>query len=844
MTVAGRTPGPNRRQPISTYRLQLGPDLSFDGAAARLDYYRELGVTDLYLSPILQAAPGSTHGYDVVDHARISAVMGGRTAFERLARQAHDRGMGIIVDVVPNHMAVPTPAYHNRALWSVLAEGVDSPYSSWFDVDWTASNARVLMPILGARIGEVLGAGDLSLERMVVPGQGTSPTAVLRYHEHVLPVRPGTEALPLAELVDLQPYRLAHWRVADEELNYRRFFDVGTLAAVRVEDDAVFEATHGLLLELFAAGHIDGFRIDHPDGLADPRKYFARLAAATGGAWVVAEKILEAEEELPGAWEVAGTTGYDAMWRVQALFVDPAGGRSLGKTMQRLTGDARGDLEAITEEAKRQVVTGPLYAEVERLTTLLSDICEADVRLRDHTWRALRDCVMALLVAFDRYRAYVEPGQPPSPTSERVMEQAAARAATGLAEDRLDTLAVVVDLLLGREAGSAGRLHEPRRAEAVIRFQQACGAVMAKGVEDTAFYRWTHLVSLCEVGGAPQHFGIPADDLHRWARATAAAHPATMTAGSTHDTKRGEDVRARLSVLSEYADDWGNLVSDLQERTADARPASIDGRTENLLWQTLAGTWSADGPIGADRLGAYLLKASREAKTWTSWAAPDEAAEDDLMAYAAHLLADPAVAAAFRQWGRHTAQAVRATVLGTKLVQLTLPGVADVYQGTESLVTALVDPDNRRPVDATALAEELRRLDAGASPTGLAAEKLWLTAAALRLRRAHPGAFAGPGAGYQPLPTTSGHAVAFARTSRDEPRAITVVTRLGASLQQHGGWHEHTVVLPAGRWRDVLGRPDAEPLAGGAQPLAALLRKRPVALLAPAGGEPPTREGG
>jgi (1->4)-alpha-D-glucan 1-alpha-D-glucosylmutase len=411
------------------------------------------------------------------------------------------------------------------------------------------------------------------------------------------------------------------------------------------------------------------------------------------------------------------------------------------------------------------------------------------------------------------------------------MAEAAERARASIGEGHHETLEVVVALLLGREAGSAGRTAEPARAEVAVRFQQVCGAVMAKGVEDTAFYRWTQLVSLCEVGGAPQHFGIPPDDLHAWARGAASAMPATMTAGSTHDTKRGEDVRARISVLSELADEWVDLVGDLRERTAAGRPADLDGRTENLMWQTLAGTWGALGPISAERLTGYLVKASREAKVWTTWSAPDLAAEQAMTGYAAALLGDPDVIGAFEAWVRRTAPAVRAVVLGTKLVQLTLPGVADVYQGTESLVTALVDPDNRRPVDAAELAARLKRLDDGALPHDLAEEKLALTAAVLRLRRDHAGAFVGPVAGYRPLPTSTGHAVAFARTEDGRPRAVTLVTRLSTTLQAHGGWDEHTVVLPEGTWRDVLAGPAAAPLAGGQQELATVLRARPVALL-------------
>lgn len=827
---ARNLPGPGRRVPTSTYRLQLGRDLSFDEVLQRLDYYVALGVTDLYLSPILLAAPGSTHGYDVVDHARISEVMGGREGFERLADDAHSRGLGIVVDLVPNHMMVPTPEYHNRAFWSVLAQGIDSPYSSWFDVDWTSENGRVLMPILGASIGEVLSAGGLTLETMAIPGHSPEPQTVLRYHQHVLPVRRGTESLALAELVDRQHYRLADWRVANRELNYRRFFDVRALAAIRVERDDVFHATHALLLELFRAGHIDGFRIDHPDGLADPRQYFTRLSEATGRAWVVAEKILAADEEIPADWRVAGTTGYDAMWRIQALFVDPAGDLPLGEVMRTLTGDVRGDLEHLVRDAKREIVADLLPTEVKRLTSLLADVCRADPGLGDHTWRGLSECVVALLVEFDCYRAYVVPGEAPGQTSERVMAAAAERARSGLDERLHDTLRAVVDLLLGRGARIAGQT-EPKRAEAIVRFQQVTGAAMAKGLEDTAFYRWTHLVSLCEVGGAPQHFGIRPDELHTWARYASASVPATMTAGSTHDTKRGEDVRARLGVLSQFSQEWGELVRRLQELTAGPRPPGIDGRAENLLWQTLAGTWTEDGPISADRLLAYLVKASREAKTWTSWQAPNLPAEEALTGFVTHLVTDPDVAQAFQAWVRRTAAAVRAVVLGAKLVQLTLPGVADVYQGTESLVTALVDPDNRGPVDADVLAERLRRMDAGAAPSGLADEKLSVTAAALRLRRAIPGAFVGALADYQPLPTSTDHAFAFVRSEKGQARAVTVASRLTTSLNRQGGWQQHTVVLPEGQWRNVLAGPASEPIEGGTQELAPLLRESPVALL-------------
>jgi (1->4)-alpha-D-glucan 1-alpha-D-glucosylmutase len=499
--------------------------------------------------------------------------------------------------------------------------------------------------------------------------------------------------------------------------------------------------------------------------------------------------------------------------------------------MEKLTGDARGDLPGIVRRAKREIVATLLEAEVEGLTILLDGICRADVRLREHTRLALQECVVALLVELDRYRAYVVPGEVPSRTSEDVMAAAARRAQDVLDPGRHDTLQAVVDLLLGRQAGRGGQT-EPMRAYVILRFQQVTGAVMAKGVEDTAFYRWTHLVSLCEVGGAPERFAVTPDELHAWARYASASIPATMTAGSTHDTKRGEDVRARLGVLSQYPQEWANLVGLLKKLTASQRPQGLDGRTENLLWQTLTGTWTEDGPMGATRLGAYLIKASREAKTWTSWQAPDPAAEESLTGFLTHLVTDPDVAHALDGWVAGTAPAVRAAVLGTKLVQLTLPGVADVYQGTESQVITLVDPDNRGPVDAGTLAERLRQLDAGSAPLGLADEKLALTAAALRLRQAIPGAFVGAGAGYLPLPTSTAHAVAFARTEEHQPGAITLVSRLTATLTRSGGWRQHTVVLPEGPWRNVLDGPAAAPLHGGPQVLAPILGTRPVALLA------------
>ncbi len=815
------------RLPTSTYRLQLGPDLTFAGAAAKVDYLAELGVTDLYLSPILTAAPGSTHGYDVVDHTTLSPVLGGREGFEQLVATARAAGMGIIVDVVPNHMAVPTPASVNAALWSVLAQGQNSPYADFFDVEW-GDEGTVLMPVLGQRLGTVLANGELSVQYPDEPEHGLSgQDPVLCYYEHRFPIRPGTENLPLEQLLERQHYRLAYWRVADEELNYRRFFDVGTLVAVRVELPHVFDATHGLLLELVDAGLIDGLRVDHPDGLADPRGYFRTLHQRIGGRWSVAEKILEPDETLPGDWPTSGTTGYDASWRIGQVLTDPAGAAGLGALMFDLAGDTPGTLPTVIEASKRQIVTGSLRAEVERLAALVWDICHEDIRLRDHTRRAITDCLSELLVAAERYRAYVVPGEPAHPHSRALVEHWAAQAAGRLHDERTETLQVITDLILGEEVGSAGRRLEASRNEFVVRFQQVCGAVMAKGVEDTAFYRWTHLVSLCEVGGAPARFAIGPDELHAWAGAIQLAHPASMTAGSTHDNKRGEDVRARIGVLSEFADEWVDLVHQLRALTAGVR-GQLNGRTENLLLQVLAGTWTHDGPISAQRLGDYLVKASREAKDWTTWTEQDTGGETALRSVVEFVVSDADVAALMDAWVRRTEHAVRVATLSTKALQLTVPGVADVYQGSESTLVALVDPDNRGPVDHGPLQQVLARLDSGAQPDNLGQEKLRLVAQTLRLRRRTPQAFVGPRAGYLPLPTSTGHAVAYARTVDDRPYALTIATRLPVALGKVGGWGENTVVLPDGRWRDVL---TGTSVQGGSQPLGELLRHSPVAIL-------------
>ena len=830
-------PSPGRPVPVSTYRLQIRAEQGFDDAAALVDYLADLGVSHVYLSPVLAATPGSAHGYDVLDHSRLSQDAGGRAAFDRLAAAAHERGLGLVVDVVPNHMTVPSPVRLNKPLWSVLREGPSSPFASWFDIAWrpfrggTTAEAgganAVLMPVLGDRIGAVLARGEVTLDT-----SGDEP--VLRYFDHEFPVRAGTEQLPLAELVDRQWYRLAYWKVADDELNYRRFFDVDTLVAVRVEDPEVFLATHALLLELQAAGQVDGFRIDHPDGLADPRGYLRRLAEATGGAWVVVEKILEGEETLPDDWPCAGTTGYDALREIGGLFVDPSGGAPLLHAWHDLstrgaTPQVRGDMASVSELAKREVISQSLFTEVARLVELLRQICRTDVRLRDHTRRSLTRAVTEILVAFERYRAYVVPGEPAPGDQAALVEHAADEARRILPDDLADTVDLVRDLLLGREAGSAGRMDEKLRAELMVRFQQTCGPVMAKGIEDTAFYRSFLLSSLNEVGGDPDRFASSREHFHAFAAHLVTNWPTAMTTLSTHDTKRSEDARARLHVLSERPISWHRLVLDLTELVDTS---DVDGATEYLLWQTLVATWdTATGqPIPAERLHGYLLKAVREAKIRTTWTEQDEDYEQAVLDLADEACAHPQVLELINAFLARTAPLVRTVVLGQKLLQLTMPGVPDVYQGTEIVDLSLVDPDNRRPVDFTRRRELLARLDSGAKPSGLDEEKLLVTSRALRLRRDLPEVFVGTDCTYAPLPTTTELLVAFERgTTDDGARVVVLATRMQRTLDDLGGWGDHRVGLPPGEWQDVL---TGRTVTGGdLVPVAGLLSGLPVALL-------------
>jgi (1->4)-alpha-D-glucan 1-alpha-D-glucosylmutase len=767
--------------PRSTYRVQVRPDFGFAATAQLTDYLADLGVTHLYTAPLLQAAPGSVHNYDVVDPTRANDQLGGEPGRLALVAAARERGLGIVVDIVPNHVGVAVPIA-NPAWWDLLKHGTDSRYARWFDIDW--QRGRLLIPIL-ADSAEAL--KDLRVE-----------DGELRYFEHRFPLAPGTGEGTPQEVHDRQHYELGSWRRANRDLNYRRFFAVSTLAAVRVEDPDVFHGTHDEVLRWYARGEVDGIRVDHPDGLTDPGGYLARLHEAAPHAWLVVEKITEHGEELP-AWPVAGTTGYDALREINGLFIDPAAEAAFTALDTELAG-APTDWPALVYRSKREVVDRLLLAELRRLARVAAgEPSEApgrpDVKGLDALFDA-EEALAELLSSFEVYRSYLPEG------SDHLAKAVAAARRT-----RPD-LAAPLDALVPR-------LGDPS-SELALRFQQTSGAVMAKGVEDTAFYRWTRFIALNEVGGDPSYFGTTPADFHAAAAYRQRRWPASMTTLSTHDTKRSEDVRARLAVLAELPDDWTTLV----RRWSGAAPLP-DGSFAHLLWQTVVGAW----PLEPDRLHAYLEKAAREANTSTGWDDPDTDFETAMHDVAERIYDDPVLSVEVDEFARRIAPYGWSNSLGQKVLQLAGPGVPDVYQGNELWDYSLVDPDNRRAVDFDARRALLARIDSGWEPplddTGAA--KLLLVARALRLRRDRPELFDS----YTPLAASgpaAEHAVAF-----DRGGAVAVATRLPVGLERRGGWGATVLPLPDGEWTDQL---TGARFAGGRVPMTALLGTYPVALLA------------
>lgn len=771
-----------RPVPSSTYRLQLSADLTFDDARRLLPYLRDLGVGWLYLSPVLQATPGSSHGYDVVDPTRIDEDRGGEAAFDELCRDAHRHGLGVLVDIVPNHVGVARPEL-NSWWWSVLEQGRDSPFAAAFDVDWPAGDDKVLLPVLGD--------DDLAPDGAVSHLDVADGT--LRYHEHRFPLAPGS-AQPgddPQQVLDRQHYALRPWREESIGLNYRRFFGVSSLAAVRVEDLDVFEAAHAQVRRWFGSGLVDGLRVDHPDGLRHPGGYLVMLAHAMDGGYLVVEKILEPGEELPRAWPVHGTTGYEALGLIDRVLVDPDGAEALLALDQQLRARPR-EWADLLHDAKLEVTRVILGPEVSRLTRELArDLPHASEE-------RMAAVVEELLACFPVYRSYL-------PEGAHHLERAAAEA-TRRRPDLTDLTEEVCRLL------SDGA------RPAALRFQQTSGMVMAKGAEDRAFYRWSPLTSLDEVGGDPGTLAITATEFHTAMRERLLRYPDAMTTTSTHDTKRGEDVRARIHALAELPDWWNETLRGLL-----AAVPVPDAGLGNLLWQTIIGCW----PASEERVAAYAEKAMREAGQRTTWTDPDQGFETAVQRAVHAAYSDQAVHEMVEAAAAKLAPYGWSNGLAAKLVALTVPGMPDVYQGSELWEQSLVDPDNRRPVDFEGRRRMLRDLDAtGSSPPARPTRiddvgwaKLHLVSTVLRLRRDRPELFTD----YQPVQVTgraADHVLAF-----DRGGVIAVATRLPVELERRGGWDDTRLVLPGGRYRDALTGRWADPGLGQ------LLEHLPVAVL-------------
>jgi (1->4)-alpha-D-glucan 1-alpha-D-glucosylmutase len=778
--------------PDSTYRFQLTPRVGFAELGDYAKYLKQLGVTTAYLSPILQAVPGSQHGYDVIDHSQISADLGGEEQFVAAAAQLADQGIGIVVDVVPNHVALPTPESLNPALWSVLRDGPDSEYASWFDID-PSDGQPILLPILGARIDEVIDAGEL----VVDPAGGPGGEPVLRYFDHELPVRAGTASLSTEELLSAAYYRLAYWHIAGEELNYRRFFDVDTLVAIRVEDPEVFTRTHEVLLRLMAGGTVTGLRIDHPDGLADPEGYLATLAAAADHPWVVVEKILAPLEKLSSSWECVGTTGYGAAVTLTALFCDLDGAGVMQGAFAETTGEFASWPE-VALNAKREMLSTILFSELQRLATLAHSACQTNVRWKDYSLKGLTEGLTEFLAHMEVYRAYVRPGHPiPLVSADQLS------AAADAACESLPLRCAEITLLKAMASGELGRSEVID--DFVIRFQQTSGPVLAKGVEDTASYRWFPLASLCDVGAEPDMFGGDLDTFHRWCLDRKAAMPATMNALSTHDTKRSEDVRARINVFSEVPEKWLDWIQDWQylsdpfEFGEPGETMVRDARTEWLLWQTVVGAW----PIDRQRMGDYLIKAVREAKLHTSWVEPNETYELALSDYLDAIYDNATLMESFRLAAAYLDPGFVANSLGQRALQLFIPGIPDTYQGCETVNLSLVDPDNRRPLDPAGLNEIFDRSQSEISDpyADHEAAKMRLSTEGLHLRQRHPDAV-GPQGAYVPLLASGGaaaHVIGFMRGDSVIALALRHTMRLDSAELE-----ATTMGLPDGQWFNLL----------------------------------------
>ncbi len=875
-------------RPSATYRVQLHQEFGFPAAAGAVGYLARLGVSHMYCSPYLQAVRGSTHGYDIVDFHRVNGELGGDGGFAELTAALARHGLGQVVDIVPNHMAAAGQV--NRWWWDVLENGPLSRYAPYFDIDWEgpdeSSRATVLAPILGDHYGRVVDRGELTVQWqagsfVVRYYEHELPVSPRTFDEILEPAaeRSGSRALSdlasafgrlphaseadrdssaerhrrkeillerlggvrtdnpstvkaidvelkrlnddphrLDQLLRRQNYRLAFWRTAAEELDYRRFFNIESLVGLREELESVFADTHRLWLGFASEGTVQGLRVDHIDGLRHPLDYLNRLRLGSRGVYTVVEKILEPGEDLPEDWPVDGTTGYEFVFRVNNLFVDSDNETDITRCYQSFSGENRTYRE-IVASAKRQVLEDELASELGRLARVLGRVCESHRRHRDRTRREVRGALEELLIAFPVYRTYVQPGRLPTDADRDTVATAVGAAAERGVHVDPELLSFLGQLLLLEHVG-------PDEVEFALRFPQVSAPLMAKGVEDTAFYRYNRLISLNEVGGAPDVFGRTVAQFHQDSLRAATSWPGTLLTLSTHDTKRSADVRARIHALSERPDDWQSFVERLAEITDRYRREPWpDRNAEYLLYQTVIGAW----PIDRDRLTAFMHKATHEAKVHTSWVDPVADYDEAMVDFVSGALADRRFVGEVERFLslNRLVELGRVNSLAQTTLLLTCPGVADLYQGTELWDLSLVDPDNRRPVDFSLREQLLSSMPQRPPSVALRDDehgvwKLWLIQRLLASRRGRLGLY--NSARYEPLDIhgpDGDRAVAFGRGD-----LVVVIPRLAGGLDETT--REDRVSLTPGAWTNVL---TGAPVSGGQIRLSELLVECPVAVL-------------
>ncbi|HST43638.1 MAG TPA: malto-oligosyltrehalose synthase [Luteimonas sp.] len=865
----------------ATVRLQLHAGFTLHDAAARVPYFAALGVSHLYLSPIGTAVPGSTHGYDVVDPGVVNPELGGESALQLLAATARARGMGLVLDIVPNHAATHAD---NRWWWDVLARGRASAHADWFDIDWNAPGrgGKLWMPVLDRPFAQALAEGALTVAvddvRGLVVCHGGQPfplsASPVADSDRAVATHPADSDLAsladaldadrdaLRARLDAQPYRLAWWRTGNDLVNYRRFFDITSLAALKMETPAAFDAVHALPLRLVRDGLVDGLRIDHVDGLADPRAYMQRLRSAVddaargrvaaGGVALYVEKILAPGEVLQDDWHCDGTTGYDFMDEVSGVLHDADGEAELRAAWRGWSGRT-GDFAEEERAARREMLDGPLHAEFQRAVRALVRVARHDPAASELGAPLLARGLAAVMVEFPVYRTYAR-GDGLHGQDRLRFAQAADRARAG-ANPALSAAIDAVDACM-RE-GAAGASALPARVLR-RRIEHLTAPLNAKSVEDTAFYRHGVLLSRNEVGSHPTHFAMPVEAFHAACLRRQQAFPRALLLTASHDHKRGEDLRARLAVLSERPAWWRGQVDGFDARVAaqasDAGPSHGD---RAMLWQTLVAAWPLDlarddrdgRRAFAARVTDWLRKATREAKLRTTWTAPDDDYERACDAFIGAVLVDDAgdpVRMAVQAAAGDIAAAGAVNALAQASLRLTVPGVPDLYQGTEGWDLSLVDPDNRRPVDY-----DLReRWLADTTPTAaLAADwhdgriKARLVARLLALRQREPGLFAeGAYRARQPDDDAGRHVIAFERHHGAHTLLVAVPRHVGcwlagsASLLPDAAHWGTACLRPSltdadAQWHDVLHGGELDVAPGEGLRLSRLFAQAPVAVL-------------